>query len=314
MQQVSAYKIERPTSVIAEELRKQVIHVKVWIKSIAGGVPAQPDLLEAHLLRKGLNIDRIKRVMGEVKKASEFDAEVIKGIRAGETPPDGIDLTSTSLLDALQNAAKSSTTIFLYDEVGVYLVGSQWKAMVREGMEALNITRQITGSKHYRQVAIWVETSQRDSKIYLKYPKGHPVGRKEGLVVQPEDVLFGEKPIQAKTPMGRRACLLKYGYLMDIVCEFDVTIVEDPVMKITADLLKEMFAMGEQGIQIGAHRPLDFGDFIVVEWDVDAPIGEKKVRKLASPETKKLTRGLIAGDKKRKTAARKGPGGGAKEE
>lgn len=220
---------QRPKSVVADALAKKVFAVELWIENIAGGVPASPDLLKAHLERKGLGKDKVKEVVAEAAKNGKPEAGIAK-------------------------AEKISWTTFLKDEKGFYLIPSQFKAMLRDGMVALGLraAKGKRGMKHQWQSAAWIDPN----KIYML---------KDGKHVTEAE--YREKPLHVMGPQGPRDCLCRYDVLEGVTVAFTITIVDDEITKLTSEDLKRLFALGENGCKIGAHKPLDVGRFITTKFE-----------------------------------------------
>ncbi len=128
----------RPQSVVASAVEWNQFHVKLWIESIGGGIPKNPELLDAHLRRKGLDEDKAKLVVDEAV--------------LNQTPDEGIE-----------EAKNLSWTTFLKDETGFYIPPCNIKAMLRDAFITLGTFVTNRGSKHQYQTALWV----RPDKLYF---------------------------------------------------------------------------------------------------------------------------------------------------
>jgi hypothetical protein len=217
-------------SVLDGVLKTTEYKIKLAIKSIAGGIPKGTELLEAHLRRKGLDEDKAMKVIEE---------HVANGKEE----------------EGIEKAAETASTTFLKDDKGFYIVPSNIKALCKEAAVALgtNTLKENRGIKHQTQVALWIS----EEKIYFM---------KDGKHVAEPSYQY-EKAIHVMSAQGPRDTLIRTDVLTDVTVEFTLCVVDAPSIKISENIIKQWFKLAENGVKLGAHRPLDFGNFVVVGFD-----------------------------------------------
>ncbi len=202
--------------------------IKMHVDHIAGGVPGNPDMINAWIDAKN-------------KEKTDEEKQKLK------------DASITELPDLTEEKAQKNFVTFKRDEEGLYIEGRQIKAMLKE---AANIIKDKVGGvdrKGGDTKGITAFKSKVADRVFVAEKKIH-LGR-----TKPDRT--EERPIHVMTPQGQRTSIKRIDIVDDATMEF--TVRRFVCKEVPEKALYAVFAYA-QNIGIGADRSQGMGVFKIL--------------------------------------------------
>lgn len=222
--------------------------VKIQIRErIYGGVPRDKEVIAAW-----------------VKARTGFDDEQTK-LQIAEAEA----LTEAAVGELIEETAEKMWTGFPVEPgKGLFIFTRQVKAMLRESMTMLGITKKKIGSKQILQHGIEVKGFEHDSRLYLGVSEAS--GTEEG-------------PIHVMTAKGPRTALKRQDYVETPTLSFQLWVLTTAAAEkrhIGQDEVVQMLTFAQEN-GLGASRSQGHGKFNVIEFEQT-----KKGKRVVSDDTK----------------------------
>jgi len=170
--------------------------VEMTLRDIAGGTPADPQLIRAW-------------VEAKCKDKTAEEREKI------------VSTTLEALPEVAEQEAKSQWCRFKRDEKGVYIEGRQLKAGLKE---AANIVKKIVGDKDADKPGITALKSKVAECVFVSDEKVYLLRNGSDYIT--DDVPSEERPVHVMTRMGPRTALKRSDVLRDITIKFQVRLAQ----------------------------------------------------------------------------------------